>query len=365
MITFHEGLPGSGKSYEALIAHIIPNVNKGRKIFAYIEGINHQKIAELTEKAVEEVESLVVQVNRDDVHKIYDVVENDSFVIIDELQNFFPSGRQKLDDDITKFVTEHRHRGIDILTMGQSLADCHNLWRRRTEVKMTFTKLSAVGKSDSYKWQAYRGHLKSDGNIRYEKIRSGVKKYDEKYFGSYASHTSDTSNTDDYLDDRANVFKSPVFRYVLPAFFLFGCYAIYYLVVFFTGESSVSEASETVKINKANSVKIDQEQLKKAPVFKSAYVDYFDEIMTNNKPRLVGVIDYGVYSEAFIDVLDMTQHTIERFSSVDLSSYGWKASFTRFGVVLSKKGKEHLIRDFPVDGFGTINDNVETSLAAN
>lgn len=48
MLIFHEGLPRSGKSYEAMVRHIIPALQKGRHVWAYIEGLNHARIAGAT-----------------------------------------------------------------------------------------------------------------------------------------------------------------------------------------------------------------------------------------------------------------------------------------------------------------------------
>lgn len=45
MIIFHEGLPGSGKSYEALVKHIIPSLEKGRKVYARLNGFNYEKVS--------------------------------------------------------------------------------------------------------------------------------------------------------------------------------------------------------------------------------------------------------------------------------------------------------------------------------
>jgi len=90
MIIVHEGLPGSGKSYEAAVNQIIPALLKGRKVFAYIEGLNHQKFAEVTSLSLERVNELLVPLTKEQVPTIYAHVQNDSLVIIDELQDFFP-----------------------------------------------------------------------------------------------------------------------------------------------------------------------------------------------------------------------------------------------------------------------------------
>ncbi len=236
MFIFHEGLPRSGKSYEALVHQIVPALKKGRKVFAYIEGLNHAKIAELCEITEDECRALLFQIVREDVPKVYEVVENDSLVILDEMQNFWPSGRLSLGPEITQFVTEHGHRGLDIVGMGQSITDINPLWRKRCERKLQFLKMSMVGMEKKYKWTAYQGVLNERGDIQFQKIKAGTRNYEEKYFGSYASHTSGTDNTDNLEDERLNIFKTPLFRIYLPAA-LIGCgFAIYYLVgVFDTG----------------------------------------------------------------------------------------------------------------------------------
>ena len=208
MLIFHEGLPGAGKSYEAMVHQVLPALEKGRKVFAYIEGLDHGKIAEVLDESEERIKQLLIPLDRDQVPTIYDHVENDALVVIDELQNFFPSGRQKLSDQMTQFVTEHRHRGLDILCMGQDLRDCHNLWKRRISQKVVFVKLDAVGMSKRYRWTVQ----KATTGEKFHDIRSGVRKYDPKYFGIYASHTDDTENTADFKDDRANIFKTPFFK---------------------------------------------------------------------------------------------------------------------------------------------------------
>ncbi len=112
MLIFHEGLPGSGKSYEALISHIIPRLKDGRTVDAYVEGLNFEKIAELCEITIEECQERLKQITREEVLNIHNHVRDKSLVIIDEAQNFWPNGRGKLAQPIIQFITEHRHRGL-------------------------------------------------------------------------------------------------------------------------------------------------------------------------------------------------------------------------------------------------------------
>lgn len=208
----HEGLPRSGKSYEAAVYVILPALKKGRKVWAYVEGLNHQQFADLAEISLERCKELLIQLVYDDVLKIPERQAKegwkDGWIIIDEIQDFYPSGTRKLDQTVSKFVTQHGHDGLDILIMGQSMSDVHTLWRNRITQKTQFLKRDAIGKEDSYLWTAFKGKLDGNGKIKFEKIRSGSHKYEQKYFGLYASHNDGTTNTDNHKDDRANIFKS-------------------------------------------------------------------------------------------------------------------------------------------------------------
>lgn len=190
MLIFHEGLPGSGKSYAAIKDHVVPALRKGRKVFAYIEGLEHDRIALVAGITPERCRELLFQVTREQVPVIYSVVENDAFVVIDELQNHWPTNRQRLGAEITQFITEHRHRGLDILCMGQVLNDCHTMWRNRVDQLVFFYNRDAVGKPNEYKWSV----RKRGSDMKFQEVTSGVAAYDPDYFGTYASHTEGTEN---------------------------------------------------------------------------------------------------------------------------------------------------------------------------
>lgn len=226
MIIFHEGLPGSGKSYEAAINQIIPALQKGRHVYAYIEGLNHAKFSEVTGILLSIVSALLHQLTKEQVKDIYSHVQNDSLVIIDELQDFFPSSRTPLDAGITEFVTQHRHRGIDIVCMGQDNRDCHSLWKRRIDTLITFTKRDAIGMANSYTWKTFK-----QTNGKFVELRSGKGTYDSKYFGLYASHSDNVTSIDAHKDSRSNIFKSSAFTFWLPLFIIALIYAAYYIWV--------------------------------------------------------------------------------------------------------------------------------------
>lgn len=382
MIIFHEGLPRSGKSYEAMVKHVLEALRNGRKVFAYVKGLNHEKIAEIIEKPVEYVREMLVYIEPEKVPAIYDHVENDSLVIIDELQNFFPSGRQKLDDKMMLFVTEHGHRGLDIITMGQDLRDCHNLWKRRTQRKVVFTKLSAVGAENRYSWTMYEAPRPE----RFVKVSSGTGKYDSQYFGIYKSHDEGTSNFGNFKDSRANLFKTPGVKYGIPAAVFAAVYAVYFLVGFFNGDSGfaaasggqseqrsadVSSVDETPRLERRSQAQRDFIQARQAEREAAAQeerqasdiqpIDYLDRIANEYRFRLAGIID-GPDGQIFgrVDALDSTMRLKERFTLRDIRALGWTVERFEYGLLISKRDPQtertvqHVVRPWPIDPFGRV-----------
>ena len=368
MIIFHEGLPRSGKSYEATKEHIVPALAKGRKVFARINGLNHEKIAELACITIEECQELLIHIPEDQVNTIYDHVENDSLVILDELQNFFPSGRAKLSPGITQFVTEHGHRGLDIITMGQSLNDCNSLWRRRTQRKIQFLKLDMVGKENSYKWTAFQGSLDGKGEIQFTKINAGVKKYDPAYFGAYLSHQPDTENKDNLQDDRLNLFKTKGIKYGIPAAILVGCYAVYYLVSFFQAPQQVDTpkpAQQTSPAYNPNTANPAQLQTRTEPSRPKSW----DFVQANNErynAKLTYLASHYTYIQDFLVVWeDPSGRVIDQLYMEDFAALGYSFNVKGSGLEAFKGEVKLWFRWMPLtESYGRVPVQTQQDLGA-
>ncbi|MBC7007788.1 Zonular occludens toxin [Pseudoalteromonas sp. BZK2] len=346
MIIFHEGLPGSGKSYEALVKHIIPSLEKGRKVYARLNGFNYEKVSELTGRTVEELKELYTEVTEEQVHTVYEIVENDCLLVIDELQNFFPSGRQKLSDEMTQFIAEHRHRGMDIVCMGQALADCHTTWKRRIERKITFLKLSMVGLDNKYKWEMYQGSINGQkGDVVFKKIKSGTEKYDSKYFGSYLSHQLTTDNTDVYSDDRVNIFKSKQFMLYLPIFIGVIAFAIYFLSSFFSGETQIVKQESKEPSNRPVAKTEDQSstpttgesnqqqtQPPKPKISVDPYQRLRDMIQNNNAMITYEEIYKGRIADLRVVVENDAKQVLDTFNREELLTLGYRLKKTMLGI---------------------------------
>ncbi|WP_421314526.1 zonular occludens toxin family protein [Aeromonas veronii] len=354
MLIFHEGLPGSGKSYEAMVFHIIPRLKDGRTVDAYIEGLDFEKIASLAEITLEQCQEQLKQITREQVPAINEHVRDKSLVIIDESQNFWPTGRQRLPDPIIQFVTEHRHRGLDIVLMGQNLNDVHSIWRNRTDRKFVFQKLDAVGQDNRYSWTSYKGSLRADGQrsrIEFTKLTGGIRQYDPKYYGTYASTTSEDNEMGVYKDDRTNIFKSAKFKYGLPIaalLFIGGLWFAIDTMLNFNSKTGAEDLAkqEAQQHDVASPSSPGQPAPRPEPPPKPKVDDLFTQTLESGKPVLTSqTIVNGHLLDAWIEVWDDKDNNITTWRSADLTQLGWTVVIKSYGLVLTKGKVTMLIRE--------------------
>jgi zona occludens toxin len=352
------------------VRRVIPALKAGRKVYAYIEGLNHEKFAEVTGLPVERIKELLFQIEADQVKDIYNRVENDSLVIIDELQDYWPSSRNRLDEDITRFITQHGHRGLDIICMGQDHRDCHSLWKRRIDQLYTFTKQDAIGRPSKYAWQSFKQR-----NGKFEKLNSGTEEYESKYFGLYLSHTKDTTNKETYNDDRANIFKTKAFRLYLPAVAVGVIFAVWYLVGIFTGDRAVVKVQQADKTRLVSAAPVAAAPIgepKPAPPKKEElpktlnHEQYIEQVMSNYKPRLAGLLrgrSRGVEKIiAHIEFLDETHHVKERLDLTQVKSLGWSVTVKPYGLLLTKGKTDVVVTAWPIDVYGKVSNHTANQL---
>ena len=394
MFTFHEGLPGCGKSYEAMVKQIIPALTKKRKVFARINGLNYEQIAELAGLTEDECKELLIHVSEEDTPRIYEIAEKDSLIILDELQDFWPS-RSKPPQEIMQWVAKHRHDGQDIIGMGQSLADVHHLWRRRCERKLQFQKLSMLGTDKRYKWTMNQGVPNAKGEVEFRKLKTGTTTYDPKYYGSYASHSVDTENTGTYQDARLNVFNTGLFKYVIPASVIACGFAIYHLSGFFDSEKAVERAKDhelhqPQQQQPQKRTLMAQQQYQQGAATNqhpqrnpngqtrqnnpppppqssnnNRYRDLVESYDEEYKARLSYVdLDGSRVQDAIIEWVDEADRVMHRLYASQIASLGYSLAWNGVGVTTKKKDKIISIYVFePVlDTFASVPDDTAERL---
>ncbi|MDD2661654.1 MAG: zonular occludens toxin domain-containing protein [Methylococcales bacterium] len=353
MIIFHEGLPRSGKSYEACVNQIIPALKSGRQVYAFIDGLDHQKFSEVTGLTIDRVKELLHSITEEQVKTVDEHVPNDCLVLIDELQDYFPAGKSILSPGITKFVTQHGHRGIDIVAMGQDYRDCHMLFKRRIHTLIQFEKQDAIGRPNKYTWKSFKQVKETQ---KFIKLRSGIGEYDPKYFGLYKSHNDGVKDIDVINDDRTNILKSSIFKFGFPALFLAGIGCVYFLYNYFVPDAPEPK-NETVTVTTKSidppkpiiqPVPVPPKEEKK-PEYKAVeFANFIEMYLEKNRPRLSAFVQASDGSKILlkIDFYDGDK-IIDTFNYKQFVEFGYTITKKEFGVLVEKNGKQYPVTMWP------------------
>lgn len=362
MIIFHEGLPGSGKSYEAMVSRIVPALAKGREVVAYVEGLDFDKIAELAGIEAGRCRELLTAVTREQVAADWlSVMRPNALHVLDEAQNFW-GNRRKFTDAETKMVTEHRHEGMDIVLMGQDLRDVHATWRRRVELKLCFLKLNGFGKlfAKRYSCTSYR-HL---GGDEFKRVGLSIRAYDPRYFGTYKSHVSDDTNTEDYSEDRAQVLGHPLMKYGMPAAVVAGIWGMWSAWQYFhpvqtekAPQVAAQVASQPVgrpapSLGAASAVPAPKEPDKRSPIERR-----MADLGATGRIRLAGLISSKDRTSGIVEWVQAGNVVLERLSLDALRSLGVAVIVTDDAVVqLVVGGYRELATPWPLEEMARVSD---------
>lgn len=314
-----------------MATQIIPFLQKGREVVAYIEGLDVKRIAEVAGLPVEKVEAQLHVLTREDmrpgeIQKNGKAVATDgawlakvrdnALLVFDEAQTWWPN-RMRATEALTQFVSEHRHRGIDILLLGQSLLDLSALWRRRVDQKFTFLKLTALGSTKRYRVTIWKGQ----GNDEFVKVGDKLGKYDPKYFGTYSSHVSQDTNTETYTDSRANFLKSYA-RWAVPVVLVLVVGGGLKAWSFFHPAPVPPARTEPAAPTSGSAPQVAAVPV--AAKAKSPQASYFEYLSAEGRVRLAGVMFDSKRERVtgVVEWLDGNTRVIERLSFDQLTSMG-------------------------------------------
>ncbi len=216
MLVFNEGVPRAGKSYDAVKNHILPTLKKGRRVFARLNGLNHERIAEYLKMPVDEVYALLTLVDTKDVAAIFACTRDpdsgqwcipdaykDALVVIDEVHEFYVAQRNALPEAVENFFALIGQNGGDVLIMTQWINRVHLAVRARIERKNVFQKLTAVGLKNRYRVTYY--HTTSPG--KFEHVGDKTLKYEPEIYPLYHGYAVGADNTEVYEEGGTNIWK--------------------------------------------------------------------------------------------------------------------------------------------------------------
>lgn len=367
MLLFNQGIPRSGKSYDAMRNHIIPALKKGRKVYARLNGLNYDQIAQLAEISVPECVALLTHIEESQVLELTKLdIPVGSLVVLDEAQNYWPNSRAKLPPDVTKFVSEHGHKGYDILLMGQDIKDVHSLWRRRVSQVVIFNKMDMLGFPNKYSWRL----SKAIGPDDFQPVSKGEETYDKAIFGSYKSFVDGAEVNQLYTDKRASIWNSRLFKLVLPGAAIVGIYAIWYVWHLFHSDSFTKNIPSTpvrVASSSVGTVRASQAVAPvAAPIPEKKYEkDFIQDLCERHRLRITAVIQSRKKTFAMFEWYDDGLQVKERLSYASVARLGYAIEIFDNGetAAISKGKVRYVFTQFPLETVGRVSDKRQEQIS--
>ncbi len=237
MINGLEGIPGSGKSYEAVVHHVLPSLQAGRKVitnlpllvdmFAAIDP-EFRELIELRTRprpirgtwdatrmndhgqgtAFELFEDGHIEPPGEDVMlfgHVWDFYSkwkhpdtgNGPLFVIDECHVAYP--KIGTDKQVVQWYKLSRHFNADVLLITQNFRDVNESMRNLIAMLVKVRKADVLGKADHYIRKVHAGY-------RGAVISTEQRKYKAEFFSLYRSHTQGNSVAEAAASDvRSNV----------------------------------------------------------------------------------------------------------------------------------------------------------------
>lgn len=212
------GLPGGGKSYNAVAHQVIPALKQGRRVVTNLPLVRDE-LRKITPKG--ELVEFPTEDIAQEPERIFEYCTPGSVVILDEVWKFWPSGQKtnQVPQAFKHLIAEHRHmvdgsgRSMSIVLVTQDLADIGVFARNKVAYTFHHVKLDHVGAGGRFRVDVYRGGVTGQEPPEGRRLRSVYGKYREEVWRCYKSHTmaqSDSVAVDESgVDRRPNVWRRP------------------------------------------------------------------------------------------------------------------------------------------------------------
>lgn len=355
MLVFNEGVPRAGKSYDAVKNHILPALKKGRRVYARLNGLRHDKIAKHLGMSESDVQTLLVCVDTKDVITTFSCSQDDSgkwcipdafkdaLVVIDEVHEFYVNERKPLSPAVENFWALLGQNGGDGVIMTQWINRLHSAVKARIERKNTFQKLTVVGRKSNYRVTFF--HTTSPG--KFEKVGGQTLKYDPAIFPLYDGYAPGSENTEVYEEGGKTVWAAMAMRGVI--FVVLGGIGLYFFAGFFTkGQPEQTPASKEPQA-RAHAVPQGQGGMTVqagpagAPAVKvDPYADltseqrYVVELGEKGRIRLAMLAQVGGEHRAWVQwISNDGNEVMEQLDANQLSALGYVVTVESYGVRLS------------------------------
>lgn len=228
MINGLEGIPGSGKSYEAVVFHVLDALKQGRKVITNLP-LNVDAFTAIDPAYRDLIEIRTRPAKRIGDWDATDIAVRPAFqlwqdkpaeeppenvftfgtvwdfyttwrsaagqgplFVIDECHVSFP--KIGTPDSVVQWFKLHRHFNADVLLMTQSFRDINQPIAQLLAMLVKVRKADILGKADYYIRKVHAGY-------RGAQIQQDQRKYESQYFGLYKSNTQSNASSEAAAQD--------------------------------------------------------------------------------------------------------------------------------------------------------------------
>jgi len=234
MIHGISGKPGGGKSYEAVVSHIIPIITRDKRKVVTNLPLNIDRFCavygEFCRDLIEVVDGQFHNYGGERpfskaAHFLqYENWQNEKgqkvYFFIDECHLAMPtSGTEK---ELTEFFSMHRHYGFDIMLITQSFRKVNRDIKDMIVNHYRAIKKSMMGQDNKYILKVHDGATSTKAST----VATHERSYEKKYFAFYQSHTKSDSAVDEATSNDIEKWYKHWSIKASVLFFLFGFFII-------------------------------------------------------------------------------------------------------------------------------------------
>lgn len=306
MIILLEGVPGSGKSYEAVVYHVLPALRRGRLVITNLP-LQVNEFAKLDPGYVDLIELRQTAPGRGHVmfsraeDYVTDWVGTDPatdmplapLFIIDEAHEAMPA--KSTPESVIEWYAMHRHRTVDVVLMTQRYTALPRGIIDRLQNVIVLRNKKDIGLKDRYARAVFTKPGRSG-----EKLDESIRKYDPRYFPLYQSYSLGGTGVELGPSDIKPLWLHPK---------LMALYGLAFLALLFVAASAMllsAFSGGTEPSRNSNAVSVMPQAAISAPVAPKAVTDlgispagsaYLGVSSGSDGPRFLFQVGEGQYRE--------------------------------------------------------------------
>lgn len=284
MIHGISGKPGGGKSYEAVVRHIIPVVTKDKRKVVTNLPLNIDRFCDVYGDFCRDLIEVVDgqfhnyggerPFSKKDHFLQYEDWQNEKgqkvYFFIDECHLAMPT--QGTEKELTEFFSMHRHYGFDIMLITQNFRKVNRDIKDMVVNHYRAIKKSMMGQDDKYILKVHDGAVSS----RASEVASHERAYEKKFFPFYQSHTKSDSSVDEASSNDIEKWYKHWSIKASVLFFLFGFYMVG--KIFLGDDETQKPVDDKAVVEKGVGDSVDNNEVAPVPVEEVNYQKSFQQL---------------------------------------------------------------------------------------